>query len=134
MQIMVEAPPMMCETPIQRSFARVSEGWMANVVDQCKRLREIFVQAERGGSGTGDLSDLNRMSQAAAKMIRRPARKDLSLASQAAKGAGLHNAFAITLKGRSSGARWRRIDAGQKKIVRSTGDRASMEIDCHSQT
>ena len=105
MEVMVEAPPMTSEATIQRSLPRVSEGWMTDVVNQCKRLREIFVQAKSGCSGPGDLRDLNRMGQTAAKMIGRPARKDLGLPRQPAKGAGLHDALTITLEGRARGAR-----------------------------
>ena len=72
MQVVVEAPPMTSEATIQRSLTRVSEGWMTDVVNQCKCLGEVFVQAESGCSGPGDLRDLNRVGQTAAKMIGRP--------------------------------------------------------------
>jgi hypothetical protein len=106
---------------------------MADVVNQRKRLRQVFVQAKRGRNRPGDLRNLNRVGQAAAKMIGRPAGKYLRLARQPPEGTGLHNALAIPLEGRTRGTQRCRIDAGQKEIVRVSGDRASMEIDCHSQ-
>ena len=106
---------------------------MADVVNQRQRLRQIFVQAKRGRNGAGDLRDLNRVGQAAAKMIGGAAGKYLRLPRESPEGAGLHNALAITLKGRARRTDRRGIDAGQKEIVRISGDRASMEIDCHSQ-
>jgi hypothetical protein len=59
--------------------------------------------------------------------------KHLRFSREPPEGAGLHDALAVTLKGRARGAERRRIDASQKKIVRVSGDCASMEIDCHSQ-
>jgi hypothetical protein len=59
--------------------------------------------------------------------------KHLRLPRKAPEGTGLHNPLAITLEGRTRVAEGRGIDAGQKEIVRIPGDRASMEIGCHSQ-
>ena len=106
---------------------------MSDVVNQRQRLRQIFVQAKRCGDGAGNLRHLNRVGQAAAKMVGRAAGKYLRLARQTPKGASLHNSFAVPLERRSRSTRWRRMDAGQKKIVRVSHDRASMEIDWHSQ-
>ncbi len=110
------------EALVQRALARVAEGRMADVVNQCQCLGEIFVQAKSGCGGSGNLRDLDRVGQTAAKVIGRPARKDLGLPSQPAKGTRLHNPFAIALKGRARGARGRRIDARQQQIVRIPGD------------
>ena len=66
-------------------------------------------------------------------MVGGAAGKHLRLARQTAEGASLHDALAVALEGRARRAKGRRIDAGQKKIVRVSGDRASMEIDRHSQ-
>ena len=109
------------------------KGRMADVVNQRKRLGQIFVQAKRRRNRPGDLRDLNRVGQAAAKMIGRAAGEYLGLPRKAPEGTGLHNAFAVTLKRRTRGTQRCGIDAGQKEIVRVSRDRASMEIDCHSQ-
>jgi len=102
-------------------------------MNQRKRLRQIFVQAERGRNSPGDLRDLNGVGQAAAKVVGRPAGKHLRLPRETPEGTGLHNALAITLEGRTRGTQRCGIDAGQKEIVPVSCDRASMEIDCHSQ-
>ncbi len=132
-KVVVEAAAMKAEAAVQRTLSSVTEGRMADVVNERKRLRQIFVQAKRGGGGAGDLSDFNGVGEAAAKVIGGAAGEHLRLPCEPAKGAGLHDALAIALEGRARGAEGRGIDAGQKEIVRISGDRASMEIDCHSQ-
>ena len=132
-EIVVEAPPMTAEAAVQCALTGMPEWRMADVVNKRKRLGQIFVQAKRGGNGPGNLCDLDGVGQAAAKMVGRPAGKYLRLARETPEGAGLHNALAVTLEGRTRGTVRRGIDAGQKEIVRISGDRASMEIDCHSQ-
>ena len=132
-EIVVEAAAMAREAAVQRALASVAEGRMTDVVDQCQRLGEVFVEAKCGGGGAGDLRHLDRVGQAAAKVIGGAAGEDLRLAGEPAEGARLHDALAVTLEGSARRTERRRIDAGQKRIVRISGDRASMEIDCHSQ-
>jgi hypothetical protein len=131
--IVVEAPPMTLQAAVQRPLTGVSKRRMADVVNQRQRLRQIFVQAKRGSDSPGDLRNLHGVGQAAAKMVGRAAGEYLRLPRKAPEGTGLHNALAITLEGRTRGTKGRGIDAGQKEIVGISGDRASMEIDCHSQ-
>ena len=130
-QVVVEAPPVTLEAAVQCTLAGMSKRRMADVVNQRQRLRQIFVQTKRGRGPTSDLRHLNRVGQAAAKVVGRAAGKDLRLACKPPEGASLHDALPITLEGRTRGAGRRRIDAGQQEIVRISGDRASMEIDCH---
>ena len=132
-EVVVEATPMTLEAPIEGALTGVPKWRMADVMDQRKRLRQIFVQAKRGGNGPGDLRNLNRVGQAPAKVIGGTAGEYLRLPRKTPEGAGLHNAFAIPLKGCTRGTKGRGIDAGQKEIVLISGDRASMEIECHSQ-
>jgi hypothetical protein len=132
-KVVVEAPPMTAEAAIQGALTCVPEWRMPDVVNQRKRLRQIFVQAKRGRGGSGDLGDLYRVGQAAAKMIRGPAGEYLRLSRETPEGTGLHNALAIPLERRTRGTDGRGIDAGQKEIVRISSDRASMKIDWHSQ-
>jgi hypothetical protein len=66
-------------------------------------------------------------------MIGRPAGKHLGLPGEPPEGTGLHDALAIPLEGRTRGAERRGVDASLQKIACISGDRASMEIDCHSQ-
>ena len=131
--IVIEAAAVALKAAVQRALTGVSEGRMADVVNQRQRLGQIFVQAECGRDSPGDLRDLNRVSQAAAKMVGGTAGKNLRLSRQPPEGAGLHNPFAVTLERRSRSTQRRGMDAGQKEIVRVSCDRASMEIDCHSQ-
>ena len=131
--VVVESPSMSLQATVQRALTRMTKRRMTDIVNQRQRLRQIFVQAKRCGDGACNLGYLNRVGQAAAKMIRSAAGKYLRLARQTPKGAGLHNAFAVPLERRSRSTRRRGIDAGQKEIVRVSRDRASMEIDCHSQ-
>jgi hypothetical protein len=132
-EIVIEAPAMTDQALIQRSLAGMSEGRMADVVNQRKGLGKIFIQAKRSGSGAGDLRDFNRVSEPAAEMIGGAAGKHLRLPCEPAERTSLHDAFAIALEGRARTPRRRGVDAGDKKIIRLSGDRTSMEIDCHSQ-
>jgi hypothetical protein len=132
-EVVVEATPMTLEAAVQGALTGMPKRWMADVVNQRKRLRQIFIQTERGGNGPGDLRNLDGVGQAAAKVIGGAACKYLRLAREAPEGTGLHNAFAIPLKGCTRGTKGRGIDAAQKEIVLISGDRASMEIECHSQ-
>src|SRR5438552_9130196 len=132
-KIVVEATTMTAEAAVQRALPGVSKGRMADVVNQGESLRQIFVQAERGSNSPCDLRDLNGVGQAAAKMIGGSAGEYLRLPRETPEGAGLHNALAIALEGRARRAERCGIDAGQKEIVGISGDRASIEIDCHSQ-
>jgi hypothetical protein len=102
-------------------------------VDEGKRLRKIFVQTKLAGGSACDLRNLDGVGQATAKVVGGAARKNLRLSSQAAEGTSLHNPLAITLEGRARRADRCRMDASQKKIAGISGDRAPMEIECHSQ-
>ena len=124
---------MTLEAAVQCALAGMPKRRMAYVVNQRQRLSEIFVQAKRGRNRPGDLRDLDGVGQTAAKMIGGAAGKYLRLPRKAPEGAGLHNALAIPLEGRSRRTEGRGIDTGQKKIARVSRDRASMEIECHSQ-
>jgi hypothetical protein len=132
-EVVVESPPMTAEAAIQCTFTGMPKWRMADVVNQGKRLSQIFVQAKCRCNRPRDLRDLNGVGQTAAKMIGRTAGKYLRLPREAPEGTGLHNALAIPLEGRTRGTERRGIDASQKEIVRISGDRASIEIDCHSQ-
>jgi hypothetical protein len=132
-EVVVEAPAMTLEAMVQCTLTGMPKWRVADVVNQSKRLRQIFIQSKRRGNGPGNLRNLNGVGQAAAKMIGGPAGKYLRLPGEAPEGTGLHDALAIPLERRTRRAERCGIDAGQKKIVRISGDRASMEIECHSQ-
>jgi hypothetical protein len=132
-EVVVETTPMTLEAAVQRTFTGMPKGRMADVVNQRQRLRQIFVEAKRGGNSPSDLCNLHGVSQAAAKVIGGTAGKYLSLARETPEGTGLHNPLAVALEGRAHRAKRRGIDAGQQEIVRISSDRAPMEIECHSQ-
>jgi hypothetical protein len=132
-EVVVETTPMTLEAAVQCTLSGVAKRRMADVVNQRKSLRQIFVQAKRGGNRPSDLRNLHSVSQAAAKVIGGTAGKYLSLARETPEGTGLHNPLAVALEGRARGAKRRGIDAGQQEIVRISSDRAPMEIECHSQ-
>ena len=126
MKIVVEAATMPLEALVQRALAGVAKRRMADVVNQRQRLRQILVQAKRRGDGAGDLRDLNGVGQPAAKVVGGAAGKDLRLARQPAKGARLHDAFPVALKGRARSdgtARDRRGSAGGSSASPATAQR-----------
>jgi hypothetical protein len=132
-QVVVESTPVTRKTPIQRSLPGMAKGRMSNIMNQRQRLGQIFVQSKRGSSSSSDLSHFNRMGKPAAKMVGGTAGKYLRLPRQTPERASLHNTLAVTLKRRTRGAVGRGVDTGQKKIVWTSHDRASMQIDCHGQ-
>jgi hypothetical protein len=132
-KIVVEAAAVTAEAAVESALARVAEGWMSDIVNQRKRFGQVFIEAECGGCCAGDLGDLNGVGEAASEMVGGAAGEYLSFPGETAKGARLHDAFAVTLKRSPRNARRRRIDAGAKRIAEISGDRAPMEIDCHSQ-
>jgi hypothetical protein len=129
----IEGAAVSAEAGVQSAFASVAKGGMADVVDQSEGLSEVFVEAQCGGCGAGDLRDLNGMGEAAAEVVGGATGEDLGFSCEATEGAGLHNAFAITLEGRARGTKWRGIDAIQERIVLVSCNRASMQIDRHVQ-
>jgi hypothetical protein len=58
-QVVVEASPMTSEAPVQSALTGVSKRRMTDVMNQRKRLGQVFIQAKRGGRSAGDLRDLN---------------------------------------------------------------------------
>jgi hypothetical protein len=132
-EVVIEPAAVPREAAVQSTFAGMPKGRMPDIVNQRKRLRQIFVQTKRGRNRSGDLSNLHRVGQPAAKVVGGAAGKDLSLPCQAPEGARLHDPLAIALEGSARGTDRRWILASQKEIVGISGDRASMEIDCHRQ-
>ena len=98
MQVVVEPAAMTSEAAVQCALSGMSEGRMADVVDQRESLSEIFVQTESRSSRASNLRDLNGVGQPAAKVIGGAASEDLRLSRKTAEGARLHHAFAVALK------------------------------------
>ena len=106
-QVVVKSEAVPPQGGIKGFLACVSEGWVANVVSEGKRLGEILVQSECRGDGAGDLGDFEGMSEAAAKVvpwqIACEAGKYLGFTSEASKGPGVEDTSAVTREGRSIG-------------------------------
>ena len=96
LQIVVEAA-LVGEAGIERGLAGMAERRMAQIVRQCDRLDEIFVQAELSSYRAADLRDLERMRKPSAVMIVRGGSEDLSLEHQPAKRAAVDDALPIAL-------------------------------------
>lgn len=69
MKVVVKAQPILLQAAVQRPLTCVSERWMSDIVHQCERFGEIRVESKRCSHLSGDLGDLDRMRQPAAKMI-----------------------------------------------------------------
>jgi len=116
-QVVVEAQTVLPKGCVESLFAGVAKRWMADVVDQRQGFGKCRVESEHGSGRAGDLGDLKRVGQAAADVIalRRPASEDLSLACEAAKGAGVQNAPAVARKRRAIGVgRFGKEPCGQR--------------------
>src|SRR5579863_2728914 len=76
----------------------MSEWRMADVMHQGEGLDQIDVQAELGRDSSGDLSDLDGMSQAIAKVVGVAAGENLCLGLETAKSPGVDDAITVALK------------------------------------
>ena len=111
---------------VERLFAGVTEGRMADVVDQGERLGQIRIQAQGRGHGARDLRHFKRVREAAAEVvsggIAGQAGEDLRFAGQAAKGARVQNARAVPGKWSAVGMRRLGVRAKAKFTVPADGN------------
>jgi len=112
-QVVVEAAAVAAKALVEGAFARVAEGRVAYVVDESEGFGEVFVEAEGGSGGAGDLSDLDGVGEAAAEVVGGSAGEDLGLTGETAEGARLHDALAVALEGCARAANWRGKDTLQ---------------------
>ncbi len=103
MQIVVEAQAMPLQALVKRTFPRVAEGRVTDVVHQRQRLRKLFVQTQRRSDAPRDLLNLNGMSQPAAEVVGGAAGEDLRLPGKPAERPRLDDAFPVTLERASPG-------------------------------
>jgi hypothetical protein len=107
MEVVVKAERMLVKGFVESLFTGVAERWMAYVVSESESLGEFGVKAESVGNGPGDLGDFEGVREAAAKVIAwefsGETREDLSFPGEAAEGACVKDAGAITSEGRSIG-------------------------------
>ena len=102
----------------------MTEGWMADVVDQRERFSKSGVEAEGCGDGAGDLGYFKGVGEATARVIalRAPPRENLGFAGKAAKGFGVEDAANIAREGRTVGMRGLGITSSGEWIVRIAGN------------
>jgi len=95
MQIVIEATAVRGHQFVELAFAGVTEGRVANIVNERESFGEFGVQAERGGDGAGDLGDFERMRQAIAEMIGIARGENLRFGFETPKRAGMNDAVAV---------------------------------------
>ena len=95
-KIVIEAAAVGAHQFVEFVFAGMAKWRMANVVNECERFGECGVQAQSGCDGAGDLRNFDGVRQAIAKMIGKAHGENLGLGFQAAKGARVHDAIAVT--------------------------------------
>src|SRR5438876_1270601 len=96
MAVMLEAP-VLFHASIEGRLPGMAERWMAQVVSQGDRFRQVFIEAQLASDGPADLGDLQRMRQARAVVIVRLSDEDLRLVHEPPKGGRMDDAIAIAL-------------------------------------
>ena len=91
---------------VQRPFACMAEGGMAEVVGKGEGLGQVFVDAERPGHGTGDLRHFEAVREPRPVVIALVIDGDLRLVGQPAESGRMQDAVAVPGVERARGA-WR---------------------------
>ena len=76
----------------------MAERCMTEVVAECHRLREIFVESQGTGYCACNLCDLKGMGKSCAVVVTRRRQKDLSFMLQSAKRVGMYYPVTVALK------------------------------------
>ena len=97
-QVVIEEKAMLAHGGVERLFAGVPEGRVADVVDQGQGFDQVDVQAELGCDGSGDLRHFDGVGQAVAKVVGKAPGKNLGLGLQTAKSPRVDDAVAVPLK------------------------------------
>src|SRR5580692_299307 len=79
-------------------FARMSKRRMANVMNECKRFREIRVKVQRVRNSASDLRHFKRVRKTVTEVVGIAGREDLRLGFQPAKSTRMNYAIAIASK------------------------------------
>jgi hypothetical protein len=98
MQVVVKEISVLAHCDVVCFFAGMAEGRMTNIMNQSQGLDQIDVQAKLSRDGSGDLRDLNGVSQTIAKVIRVAAGKDLGFCLKTAERSGVNDAIPVALK------------------------------------
>ena len=111
---MVETQAVSAHGFVERVFAGVAKGRMADVMYQRERFGEVAVQAKGGGDGARKLGDFDGVGEAATVMVGVALGEDLGFAGEAAEGSRMNDARAVALKGRAiSVLRFRVLTRGE---------------------
>ena len=130
-QIVVKAEAVGLQAAVERALAGVAEGRVADVMHQSEGFGEVFIEADRFGDLAGDLRDLNRMGEAAAKVVGGTTGEDLRLAGEAAEGARLDDAVAVAIEGRAVVADGRGKGAHGEPALFFAEDTTGMKMGSH---
>ena len=94
---------------IERAFARMAEGRVAEIVAERDRLGQILVQAERPCDRPRDLRDLERVGQPCAVVVALGRNEHLCLVPQPPERFRVEDAVAVALKAGAVRARLHRV-------------------------
>ena len=86
---------------VQRTFSRMPERRMSEIVAERDRFNEVFVETQRFSDRTGDLRDFKRMDEARAVMIPLRRQEDLCFILQSPEGFAVDDPVTVSLKGRA---------------------------------
>ena len=115
MKVVVKAEREAAQAAVESLFAGVAKGRMADVVHQREGLGQFRIQPQSRGQRARYLGHLQRVRQAAAKVVGRRSsrqpREDLGLARQPAKGARVQNPGGVPGESRAIGMRRFGMDA-----------------------
>ena len=99
-EVVVEAETVIGEFGVEGFFSGVAEGWVADVVNEGEGFSEIGVEAEGFSEGACDLRDFESVGESAAEMVAELSAgltgEDLGFSGEAAEGAGVEDAGAIS--------------------------------------
>ena len=89
---------------LQRFFAGVTEGRVAEIMGQSQGLAQVLIEMEAAAYRARYLRYLKGMGETGAKIIAFVIDEDLGLVLQAAEGGGVDDAIPVTLKARPRSA------------------------------
>jgi hypothetical protein len=98
MQIVIEAHAMSPQTPVQSPLACMTEGWMANIMDQGKRFSKVFIEPQGRGDLPRYLRHFNGVRESATEVIGSSARKHLSFPRKSPERTGLDYTVTVAHK------------------------------------
>src|SRR6266478_407811 len=114
MQVVIEAFAKAPHQAVQFLFPGVPEGRMANVVSQCERFGQVFVDPDHAGDSPRNLRNFDGVSEAVAEVIRYSRREHLRLVLKPSKSPRVHDTVTIALKGIAIGMRQLRVAAASR--------------------